>query len=296
MSHFTVAIITKGRPTIEHIDEMLAPYDENREVEHFTSREELIKKTREEIKEYERTLYAEYLADKEKYISECKNKGHIKYISEEFPKKLTWTDEECYRDAIRHEEPENICADGSLRSTYNPDSKWDWYEVGGRYAGMLSVKRGADYMIGRKSIFYGKENPYTIDDEGIIKCDSARIKDLVFPEREAEAQKARRFWEIYVEGDEPRNEEERELVRFVFYKKEYYIDTYKDKETYVRCSSTFCTYAVITKDGKWHANGEMGWFGISRDDDTVAWADGYQKLVLDCAEEDDYITIVDCHI
>ena len=27
-------------------------------------------------------------------------------------------------------------------STYNPDSKWDWYEVGGRWAGTLELKEG----------------------------------------------------------------------------------------------------------------------------------------------------------
>ncbi|MDE6397885.1 MAG: hypothetical protein K2L51_01035 [Clostridiales bacterium] len=296
MSHFTVALITKGKPTSELIDEMLAPYDENKEVEHFTSREELIKKTRAEIEKYEKTVYAEYLADKEKYISESNNEAHIKYISEEFPKKLAWTDEECYQYAIRCEDAENICDDGSLCSTYNPNSKWDWYSIGGRYVGMLSVKLGADYALGQKSLLYGPENPYKSDDENIVKCDCARIKDLVFPEKEVDAQKARRFWEIYIEGDEPRDEKERELVKYVFCTKKYYISTYKDKETFVRCRSNFYTYAVITKDGEWHAVGKMGWFGISHEDDTVAWIDGYQKLVLDCAEDDDYITIIDCHI
>lgn len=29
-------------------------------------------------------------------------------------------------------------------STYNPDSKWDWYEVGGRWAGLLRTRDGRD--------------------------------------------------------------------------------------------------------------------------------------------------------
>ena len=295
MSHFTVAVITKGKPTADVLEAMLAPFDENKDVLHFISREELIKQRRKEISDFVESNYARYLADKEKYLSECINENHIKYITEEFPKELLWTDEECYQDAIKDTDKENICKDGSVRSTYNPDSKWDWYEVGGRWAGLLTVKEGTPHEIGEKSWTWGEQNPYDIKD-GVIKCDSARIKDLVFLDKEKDAQRARRFWELYVEGDEPRNDVDREMIKFVLYKQEYYTETYKDKETYVRCKSAFSTYAVITKDGKWHAEGQMGWFGMSTDENVVAWHDGYQKLVFDNAEEDDYITIVDCHI
>ena len=45
MSHFTVAVITKGKPTEAVLSAMLAPYDENKEVLHYTSREDLIKQS-----------------------------------------------------------------------------------------------------------------------------------------------------------------------------------------------------------------------------------------------------------
>lgn len=295
MSHFAVAVITKGKPTEDVLAAMLASYDENKEVLHFTSREELIKQKRQEISNFIESNYARYLADKEKYLSECTNQNHVKYITEEFPKMLLWTDEECYQDAIKYTEKENICKDGSVRSTYNPDSKWDWYQIGGRWAGLLTVKKGTPHEIGEKSWTWDEKNPYESTGD-IIKCDSARIKDLVFLDKEKDAQRARRFWELHVEGAEPQNDEERDMLKWAWYKKEYYIETYKDKETYVRCESAFSTYAAITKDGKWHAKGKMGWFGMSSDEDVVAWHDGYQKLIFDDAEEDDYITIVDCHI
>jgi hypothetical protein len=37
-------------------------------------------------------------------------------------------------------EPEEINPDGSTNETRNPDSKWDWYEIGGRWAGSLKHK------------------------------------------------------------------------------------------------------------------------------------------------------------
>lgn len=37
---------------------------------------------------------------------------------------------------------EDVDEDGNEWSTYNPKSKWDWYEVGGRWGGLLENKSG----------------------------------------------------------------------------------------------------------------------------------------------------------
>ncbi len=37
-------------------------------------------------------------------------------------------------------------------NTYNPDSKWDWYQVGGRWTGMLNVKKGVTPERGEPSL------------------------------------------------------------------------------------------------------------------------------------------------
>ena len=298
MSHFTVAVITKGKPTYEMIENALAPYDENKEVVTWTTKQDLIAKTRKEIEDYKNSTYARYLKDKEAYKRDCTNDKHIEYLENEFPKKLKWTDEECYQDAIKWEEEENIAPDGSLRSTYNPKSKWDWFQVGGRWAGRLSVSIDCENCgIGEKSWGWGNENPYEAD--GLYKrVDSARIKDLVFPNYQKEYDKAKRFWELYIEKQEPITEADKEAIEWVFRKEQYYIDTYKSKETYAECEATFYTYAVIDKYGEWHAKGEMGFWGMSSEDkdSVVNYIKGYKEKVFDSADEDDYITIVDCHI
>ena len=297
MSHFSVAVITKGCPTLDDIEEILKPYDENRDVLHYISREELIKQVRDDIDSYAKTSYADYLKDKEKYVETYKdNPNHIKYITKIFPEKLKWTDEQCYQSAISSYEAEDIMPDGSIKSTYNPDSKWDWWEIGGRWAGLLYVKDTSDGYIGNQSWVFGKSNSYSCEHEGLQKVDCAKIKDLVFPDSEQKAQEAARFWELYIEGQPAITEADKKLVESIWYRPEYYRDHYQTKENYVRCSATFTTYAAVTKDGKWHQQGQMGWFGMSSGDDEVAWSDGYQKLIFDDADEDDYITIVDCHI
>lgn len=297
MSHFSVAVITEGKPTKEDLEKILAPYDEELEVITYKSKAEAIAKVREEIAAYARDTYADYLKDKEEYKKRGASPEHIKYLEEEFPKKLGWTDEECYQDAIKYEEEEDIMEDGGIRSHYNPDAKWDWWELGGRWCGTLFVPESCtDFKYGTPSWFNRDSDSYACEYEGLKKVDMARIKDLQFPETEKLAKRAARFWELYIEKQEPETEDDKELLKWNFYSEKYYLDKYKDKEGYVRARSTFTTYAVITKDGKWHEQGSMGWFGMSTGDEPISWADGYKQLVLDGAGESDYMTIIDCHI
>lgn len=297
MSHFSVAVITEGKPTREDLEKILAPYDEELEVITYKSKADAIAKVRADIAAYARDTYADYLKDKEEYKKRGASPEHIKYLEEEFPKKLGWTDEECYQDAIKYEEKEDIMEDGSIRSRYNPDAKWDWWSFGGRWCGKLFVDESCmDCERGEKSWIDQEGDPYKCEYKGLKRVDMARIKDLKFPETEKLSKEAERFWELYIEKKEPETDEDKELIKFVFYREQYYIDKYQTKENYIRATSTFATYAAVTKDDKWHEQGSMGWFGMSTGDDPVTWTDGYKSLIFDNATESDYITIIDCHI
>lgn len=140
MSHFTVAVFTEQNG--KSIEELLAPYDEGLEVPHYTSKKELISRERKCFEQYRDTTYALYLKNPAEYIRNTRMPEHIKYISEEFPKRFDWGDEEFYQEAIKYEEPENIREDGALFSSYNPNSKWDWYDIGGRWGNLLLLKNG----------------------------------------------------------------------------------------------------------------------------------------------------------
>ncbi|WP_430535939.1 hypothetical protein [Listeria rocourtiae] len=141
MSHFTVAVVTKTG-ALEEVEKLLAPFDEGIEVPHYKTKADIIKKGRASIESYKHGIYQEYLNDPQKYLDGCNNDSHANYISVEFPKKLEWTDEEVYADEIKWEEEENIQANGSVFSSYNPKSKWDWYQVGGRWSNHLTLKDG----------------------------------------------------------------------------------------------------------------------------------------------------------
>lgn len=138
MSHFCVYVFHDKNTTV---DKLLAPYDENIELSPYVlyTKEQAIAKVRSEIEAFRNGIYKEYLEDPVKYKEEWgNNKRHIDYIENEFPKKLNWTDEECYEDIAKWRREDGMVAeDGSILSTYNPKAKWDWYEIGGRWSGRI---------------------------------------------------------------------------------------------------------------------------------------------------------------
>ena len=141
MSHFCTYVFTKknGRS----VEELLAPYDENITVAPYVeyTREQAIVNVRKEIEEYKNGLYVKYLKDPKAYAENC-NKKHLCYIRDKFPKKLNWTDDECYEDMKNYYSEDMIKPNGDLLSTYNPNSKWDWYTVGGRWNKCINTLDG----------------------------------------------------------------------------------------------------------------------------------------------------------
>lgn len=140
MSHFCVYVFHDKNTSI---DTLLAPYDENLVFKPYVeyTKEEAIAKVRKEIEDYKNGIYAEYLKNPEEYGKKYgRNTDHIEYLEDEFPKKLNWTDEQCYDYIKQDYTPDMIDKDGNILSRYNPRSKWDWYEVGGRWSGGIPMK------------------------------------------------------------------------------------------------------------------------------------------------------------
>ena len=140
MSHFCVYVFHDKNTSI---DTLLAPYDENLVVEPYVeyNKEEAIAKVRKEIEDYKNGPYAEYIKNPEEYEKKYKcTKKYIEFLKNEFPKKINWTDDQCYDDIKEDYDSDMIDKDGNLLSIYNPKSKWDWYEVGGRWDGGIPMK------------------------------------------------------------------------------------------------------------------------------------------------------------
>ena len=310
MSHFTVAIITKGKPTREEIDKVLAPYQENNMGDCPREYMEWNSVTKEYKEEYENDTVEKVRMPDGRLLNtwddEFRVAGSIGIGSnthkvpedlpvEEIPyKELYSTFDEYMSDWCGYEFDEEMQDYGYWE---NPNAKWDWYQIGGRWAGMLETSiENKDVGIGEKSWYWGDKNPYEIKGN-IQQVDAARVKDIITNNPE-KYQKKIRFWELYIEKQRPQNDEEKDMIEREMYNEQYYINKYGTKERYAELESTFYTWAVITKDGEWHEPGTMGWFACSSAsaDEEVAFIENYKKVVFDNAEDDDYMTIVDCHI
>jgi RNA polymerase sigma factor (sigma-70 family) len=134
MSHYVVAVFTEDEN--QSVDDLLAPYDESIEMEPYVdvTKEELIRSQRERMKNVFDHQYAEWKRDPQTYEKSA-NPAHIEYL-QSLPERMKWADEQLYKDAIQSYDETEITPDGAILSRYNPDSKWDWYEIGGRWQGM----------------------------------------------------------------------------------------------------------------------------------------------------------------
>lgn len=152
----------------------------------------------------------------------------------------------------------------------NPNRKWDWYQVGGRWKELLKLKDGSF-------------------------ADQAKVSDLDLSIDEESYNHASRFWEVVVENS-PISPLENPEDFFNLYKREYYIDQFGSKEVYALNYATFQTFAVITPEGKWFEKGEMGWRGV--DSSTNESRKEYKQIFNEVLEanSNSFITVVDCHI
>lgn len=141
-----------GRVTIEtepseelkaYLARALARFDENREVERWTSKAEIIAEGRRGIESYRDSYYAEYLRLGEEGYRAARPhapEAHFQHVMVEFPKRLEWTDEQVY--AYEIEEWDTVREDGARLDTNNPDARWDWWTIGGRWEENFRDRQG----------------------------------------------------------------------------------------------------------------------------------------------------------
>jgi len=142
----------------------------------------------------------------------------------------------------------------------NPQAKWDWYEVGGRFANHLVSKSG---MIGDSFMVQD------LDFE-IMAKEKKSNAESVFDDSKKE-DSATRFFKYGIKKDETR-------------------------EMYVARRSVPVNCFAFVVDGEWVERGSMGWWGcVSDEKDPGAWVDTLQNLVKSLRPEQ-WLTVVDCHI
>lgn len=171
----------------------------------------------------------------------------------------------------------------------NPNAKWDWWTLGGRYSSRLKLKPGAVGQSGKSKYsndFLGeREKPLP---EAFV--DQARFKDLDWEgmrqQRIADRIKWWAEYEVAMQKPDATDSLERYLSG---------IDPNQTKEQFITEGEEFSVFAIL-KDGKWYERGDMGWWGcVSNEKDKGAWS-GQIKDLIASLSPDTLLTIVDCHI
>lgn len=168
----------------------------------------------------------------------------------------------------------------------NPNAKWDFYRVGGRYAGRLVVRPGVDF------------NPVKRDwDSSPLPnhtraTDEARVGDLDIAAMVEERRKQAEYWWAKMEESIKKNPGHEKSERYFLGIPE---NATRDEFIKDYASKPISALAVV-KDGKWYEKGEMGWWGIIHNEkDDGAWDRELQSLIKDLPA-DTLLTFVDCHI
>jgi hypothetical protein len=210
----------------------------------------------------------------------------------------------------------------------NPNAKWDWWTIGGRWTGFFPVRAGVDIgnRLGKPGTFGNKP------DQG--KADVVRLSEIDFDSIGTETQsRALKFWdewqrliagEKFDSFDGPRSKamsiglldvNQGELTADEASRclpwansvpdtdsRHKWHDVYKiiTKEAFLRdYLATFnpiATFATLDETG-WREAGKMGWFGMSSDtpesylQNKNSFADWMRA-----APADAWLVVVDCHI
>lgn len=205
--------------------------------------------------------YSENLAV-EPYIGNTKEQliEYAKCVNTHLEEWNLLSDEERYKKYIETYEI-TVDEDGNEITTYNPNSKYDYY---------------------------------TIYDDEPLSVLKSKVKTI----SSKEIKKYKKIWDWFNSDEEDTDDDD--IMDYTFWRKSYYLDRYKDFETFLRVEHYFDSgmpYAIVDKNS-WYAFGEVGWFGCDDTDrDTI---NKYIDFVYDYLEKKEnnnkYIVWVDCHI
>jgi hypothetical protein len=333
MSHFYTMVLIPNTVDVESaVDNLLAPYSENPKVKAYQETCWCV--------EHNARNRAEEIADR-KF-------GTFDSLREEFGRTYTravgvsndeayWAEQEAWSKLIRPRvnmveelsreflmdaEPDPNCEEckgtGSYTSTYNPKAKWDWYQIGGRWTGVLDNYNPEKDPKNQEPCPYCKTTG--------IRTDLASKDEEITQSKVTVVQLAEAFTNFYQVMSKLQNvsTNEEELLKkqandiaesiggkvcnacrgtgvltsFTTQWVSHSGDVMPVTDLLALSNEEFdkrVGFAVVTPDGEWHEKGEMGWFGISSCEvDPEDWKEAVRVLLT--LNKDCNMVVVDCHI
>ena len=219
--------------------------------------------------------------------------------------------------------------DGKFYKHTNPNKKWDWWQIGGRYSGRLYVKPGGKAFVGERS--WTNKDDKSIDGLDVAlkgDIDWAKMKAAQVKQRDdwikeieqksgldrAEIKRgivanaaAHKVWLEIPSNQRPRGREYDEWMKTAVEDGDLASRAREDQwglpevaadqtvDEWVQAAPALTSFAVL-KDKQWHERGNMGWWGIViGEEGEQSWEAKTQEMV-DSIRDDQWIAIVDCHI
>ncbi len=217
----------------------------------------------------------------------------------------------------------------------NPNSKWDWYELGGRWTGFFKLKSGAKGSTGRPGVFGNAAKGGWVDQALIRDIDFAGMRDsageeagerydLIASLYGGTIPQLNFLWRSLFDDNSPYKNLDIDAKRALYGEqhamKEHArirVENWENKNTKVREAAIWhemedyqctrdeyverarnraiATFAVL-KDGEWYEKGSMGWWGMVADEkDQNTWNDQFAALLTNLPE-DTLVSVYDCHI
>jgi hypothetical protein len=285
MSHFTVLVIG------DNPEDQLAPYQENNmgtcpeEYLEFNDRTEEIKKEWEGADEETREKYKDFDSYATGYHGYEDNHGLYGY----------W---------------------------HNPNTKWDWYQLGGRWTGFFKLKEGADGEAGTPGLSTDSAEPGYADvvmkkdidfksmmneaskkagetydqiHEIIKGCDPIQswehIREVMFPGKIDEARAFYHAQPAVAKLNEWNQKNNHKLFgvsleNFQVSREDYCLDAAR---------GSFVPFAVV-KEGQWCERGEMGWWGMTSNETSKSKWTAQVAQLIDELPGETILSLYDCHI
>ncbi len=284
MSHFCGIILLprntkRNRKHIEGLlNEILDPYNENNDVPEYERACRCIgRQAMEEVDQKLDRKYGNMNEMRNEFWSKRKrnpypqekagiSKEKMKKLHEEYAKKEAEDDkawkkfikgriEDGKRMFAKHPlskkaNPECECGGtGKEKSTYNPDSKWDWWVIGGRWTGAFDPK------------YDPADDPDNLEKCRI--CNGSGTRKMPVP---ADPNWKPKKGECNGCGGKGKS------LKFSFN------DFDGDIMPINKIDKEFIPFCIVTPDGKWHEKGEMGWFATVSEEKTD-WDEQARKLL-----------------
>ena len=233
-------------------------------------------------------------------------------LPQEFAPYETYDDEE---------EPYRLQPDGRVeyRTTYNPESKWDWYSLGGRWTGYFRLKPGAEGEAGRPGLMTSAAPARHVDqclwaaiDREATEAIAAKKAEDQYTEWEVAIAKQAGVRFIHWKALIARVQDEADAMTIdaarAIYRAQPAVAAMRgwmgldgfdcDRATYIaRAQRGALVPFAILREGTWYESGDMGTFGMIADEkDPDGWAKWVHDEVFAMLAADTLVSLYDVHI